>query len=113
MVYETHANAGRAGKARLSFHYTGTGLIVGTKVGRAPVQETPSGMLKRFAIAGADRKWVWADAVIDGQTIVVSSSAVLSPVAVRYAFSANSESANLYNRDGLPAVPFRTDDWKP
>jgi sialate O-acetylesterase len=67
--------------------------------------------LKRFAIAGADKKWFWAEAVIDGQSVVVSSGAVPEPVAVRYAFSMNPDGANFYNREGLPASPFRTDNW--
>lgn len=69
------------------------------------------GKLKRFAVAGADKKWFWAEAVIDGQTVVVSSPDVKEPVAVRYAFSMNPDGANPYNREGLPASPFRTDEW--
>jgi len=69
------------------------------------------GPLKLFAIAGADRKWVWADAVIDGDSVVVSSPAVSAPVAVRYAWAANPAGCNLYNQAGLPASPFRTDSW--
>jgi sialate O-acetylesterase len=49
--------------------------------------------------------------VIDGKTVVVSSKEVKEPVAVRYAFSMNPDGANLYNREGLPASPFRSDDW--
>ena len=98
-------------KVRLSFDYVGGGLMIGAKTGRMPVVEDQSGKLKRFAVAGADKKWFWADAVIDGQTVVVSSPDVKEPVAVRYAFSQNPDSANLYNREGLPAVPFRTDKW--
>ncbi len=49
--------------------------------------------------------------MIEGNSIVVSSPNVAKPVAVRYAFSMNPEGANLYNREGLPASPFRTDDW--
>ena len=65
---------------------------------------------KSFAIAGADRKFVWADARIDGQTIIVSSDQVKSPVAVRYAFQENPPT-NLVSSDGLPVPPFRTDTW--
>ncbi len=68
--------------------------------------------LKRFEIAGADRKWHWADAVIDGETVVVSNKDVPQPVAVRYAWAANPVGANLVNDDGLPTSLFRTDDWK-
>jgi len=76
--------------------------------------------LKGFAIAclglaeprraGADRKFVWADAKIDGDAVEVSSDKVYEPVAVRYAW-ANNPVCNLYNKEGLPASPFRTDDW--
>jgi len=66
---------------------------------------------KAFAIAGADQKFYWADARIDGETITVSSAKVAKPVAVRYAWSDNPE-VNLYNRVNLPASPFRTDNWK-
>ena len=69
------------------------------------------GPLKRFAIAGADQKFVWADAKIDGDTVLVNSPLVPVPVAVRYAWAANSEGCNLTNTAGLPASPFRTDRW--
>jgi sialate O-acetylesterase len=85
--------------------------MAGKKEGRAAVVEEGGAKLRRFAVAGADRKWVWADAVIDGETVVVSAAEVAAPVAVRYAFCSNPEGANLYNRAGLPASPFRTDDW--
>jgi len=65
---------------------------------------------KAFAIAGADKKFVWADAKIEGDEIVVSSKDVTKPVAVRYAWADNPVT-NLYNKLGLPASPFRTDDW--
>jgi len=98
-------------KARLSFDYAEGGLMVGLKKGRAPVVEDKAGKLKWFAIAGADRKWVWAEAVVDGKTVVVSSPEVKEPAAVRYAYIQDPAGANLYNRDGLPASPFRTDNW--
>ena len=104
-------------KARISFDYVGSGLMVGFKDGStlegalAPTVEDKKSKLKRFAIAGADKKWHWADAAIDGKTVVVSSPDVKKPVAVRYAMSSNPKGANLYNREGLPASPFRTDNW--
>ena len=68
--------------------------------------------LKGFAVAGEDHKWHWADAKIAGSdTVVVHSDKVSKPVAVRYAW-ANNPVCNLYNKADLPAVPFRTDDWK-
>ncbi len=66
--------------------------------------------LKGFAIAGADKKFVWADAKIKGNKVVVSSTQVAKPVAVRYAWAHNPV-CNLYNGAGLPASPFRTDTW--
>lgn len=68
--------------------------------------------LNSFAIAGADRKWHWADAKIAGETVIVSSPQVKQPKAVRYAWAMNPSQRNLlYNREGIPASPFRTDDW--
>jgi sialate O-acetylesterase len=68
--------------------------------------------LARFEIAGADRKWRWAQAEIDGESVVVSSKDVPDPVAVRYAWASNPAGANLVNGEGLPASLFRTDNWK-
>jgi len=98
-------------KVSITFDSVGSGLMVGEKSGTEPTREVKGGKFKRFAIAGQARKWVWADAAIDGNTVVVSSPDVPSPVAVRYAFSINPEGCNLYNKEGLPASPFRTDDW--
>jgi sialate O-acetylesterase len=69
------------------------------------------GAVKGFAIAGADGKFVWADATIDGKDVLVWSDAVAQPVAVRYGWADNPE-VNLYNGAGLPASPFRTDQKK-
>jgi sialate O-acetylesterase len=66
--------------------------------------------LKGFAICGADRKFVWANAEIVGKTVVVSSPEVPQPIAVRYGW-ADCPVVNLWNKDGLPATPFRTDDF--
>lgn len=68
--------------------------------------------LQGFALAGADRQFVWADAAIVGDTVVVSSPQVPRPVAVRYACAENHPWANLFNLDGLPALPFLTDEGK-
>jgi sialate O-acetylesterase len=99
------------GKIRIAFDSVGTGLTAATKKGYDPMVQDPTGKLKKFAIAGEDKKWVWADAVIEGKTVVVSSPEVPKPVAVRYAFSGNPDGCNLYNNEGLPASPFRTDEW--
>jgi sialate O-acetylesterase len=70
-----------------------------------------SGPVKGFAIAGADKHFVWANATIDGNRVTVWSDKVPQPVAVRYAWGDNPLDANLYNAAGLPATPFRTDRW--
>ncbi|MCX7047088.1 MAG: sialate O-acetylesterase [Candidatus Sumerlaeota bacterium] len=98
---------------RLTFDHVGSGLMIGKKAALQPAAEDKEGKLKRFAIAGEDMKFVWADAVIDKDTVVVSSPAVPNPVAVRYAWANNPEGCNLYNKEGLPASPFRTDESKP
>jgi len=67
--------------------------------------------LAGFAIAGADKKFVWADATIQDNAVVVSSPEVKDPAAVRYAWASNPK-CSLYNKVGLPASPFRTDDWQ-
>ncbi|MDR1191252.1 MAG: sialate O-acetylesterase, partial [Verrucomicrobiales bacterium] len=86
-------------KIRLKFSHADGGLVA------------KDGALKRFAIAGADKQWLPAAAEIDGDTVVVSSASLSAPVAARYAWSSNPEGCNLYNQAGLPASPFRTDDW--
>jgi sialate O-acetylesterase len=89
-------------KAILEFDHVGSGLMVKDRYG----------YLKAFSIAGADRKFVWAKAsVAPGNKVVVSSDAVQNPVSVRYAWADNPDDANLYNAEGLPASPFRTDNW--
>jgi len=67
--------------------------------------------LQGFAVCGADRQFVWADAVIDGERVIVSSKQVPEPVAVRYAWAANPV-FSLYNEAQIPASPFRTDNWE-
>ena len=87
-------------KIRLTFKHVSGGL-----------QAKGGEPLKGFAIAGEDHHWHWADARIEGETVIVHSDQVPHPVAVRYAW-AHNPIANLYNQAGLPAVPFRTDPWK-
>jgi sialate O-acetylesterase len=98
-------------KIRLGFDHVGKGLMVGTKDGLSPTTEDKGGKLGRFAIAGEDKMWHWADAVIEGDHVLVSSKDVPRPVAVRYGYTMNPRGANLYNKDGIPASPFRTDNW--
>lgn len=94
-VYASMQVEGQA--IRVSFTHLGGGLVA------------RGGPLKTFVIAGADRKFVPADARIEGDTVVVSSPEVPTPVAVRYAWENYPEGCNLYNTAGLPAAPFRTD----
>ncbi|MGA8540301.1 MAG: sialate O-acetylesterase [Terriglobales bacterium] len=86
-------------KIRIRFKNTGSGM-----------EARGGGPLIGFAIAGADQDFRWAEAAIDGVSVVVSSPEVLKPVAVRYAWG-DSPRCNLFNKDGLPASPFRTDSW--
>ena len=95
-LYESMKIVGH--EIRISFRFVGAGL------------EARGDVLKGFAVAGADRKFHWAQARIDGAEVVVSNEEVPAPLAVRYAWT-NSPDCNLYNKDGLPASPFRTDDW--
>jgi len=109
------------GRIRVTFRHAADGLVardvpatyeVMRKAGKtAPLlRNSPGSEVEGFAICGADRKWVWANAKIEGETVVVWSKQVPSPMAVRYAF-ADNPTVNLYNRAGLPASPFRTDDF--
>ncbi len=97
-VYQSMKTEGN--RVRITFDHTGSGL-----------EAKGGGPLRQFAIAGTDQKFVWADARIDGDTIVVSSPQAPHPAAVRYAWADNPEGCNLINKNGLPAPPFRTDDW--
>ena len=89
------------GNARLTFDLGGSALAV----------RSGGNQVHGFEIAGADRKFHPARAVIDGDTVVVSSDAVAKPQAVRYGWRDNPEDADLINRERLPASPFRTDAW--
>lgn len=85
-------------KIIITFSHTGTGLT--TSDGKAPAA---------FAIAGADKKFVWARTKIEGNNVIVWSEEVKEPTFVRYAWADNPVNPNLYNKEGLPASPFRTD----
>lgn len=98
-------------KIRISFNHAKDGLMVGKKDGLAPVEPSPSDELKWIEIAGEDRRFKRAKAVIEGSELVVSNLEVPSPLAVRYAYKQDPAGANLYNAQGLPASPFRTDSW--
>ncbi len=86
------------GKVRLQFDHVGSGLMA------------KGGALTHFVIARADKEFVEAKAVIEGDTVVVWSEEVVNPAAVRYGWASDAE-PNLFNKEGLPASSFRTDDW--
>ena len=83
-------------RVRVKFDHIGGGLVA------------KDDALKQFAVAGADGKFVWAEAVIEGDSVVVSSPAVPAPTQIRYAWADNPAGANLFNTEGLPAAPFRS-----
>jgi sialate O-acetylesterase len=83
---------------RVWFDHTGGGLL------------SKGGDLKGFVVAGTDRKFVPAQARLEKDSVVASSPAIAEPVAVRYAWEDNPD-CNLYNAEGLPASPFRSDRW--
>ncbi len=88
-------------KITIEFDSVGSGLVAGR-----------ADSLDAFAIAGEDRKFVWANAVIEDDTVVIFAEGINKPVAVRYAWADNPSKRNLlYNKEGIPASPFRTDDW--
>jgi sialate O-acetylesterase len=95
-IYRDHER--RGGEIVLRFDHVGGGL------------RARGGELREFAVAGEDRRFVWARARIEGDTVVVSHPSVPVPAAVRYAWADNPK-ATLENREGLPASPFRTDTW--
>lgn len=88
----------RGNKIVVSFDVEGKGIATGEE-------------LKGFAVAGEDRRFVWATARIEGDKVIVWNDNIANPVAVRYAWADNPAGANLKNKEGLPASPFRTDTW--
>jgi sialate O-acetylesterase len=95
-IYQSSITDGN--KITISFTNTGSGLIA-----------NDGEELSEFAIAGADKKFVWAKARIDGDKVIVWNDGVPNPMYVRYAWADNPDNPNLYNKEGLPASPFRTD----
>ncbi|ADB37131.1 sialate O-acetylesterase [Spirosoma linguale] len=89
-------------RAVLTFRSVGSGLIAKDKYG----------YLKGFEVAGADQKFYYAKAEIQGNSVVVHADSVTAPVAVRYGWADDNGDVNLYNQENFPAVPFRTDTWK-
>src|SRR5690606_31280576 len=88
------------GAVRVRFDNIGGGLVV-----------REGGELQTVYVAGVDRRFYPAKASIEGTTVVAASPEVPDPVALRYAWADNPGGCNLYNAEGLPASPFRTDDW--
>lgn len=111
------------GNVRLEFAHTDGGLVAGPlpemilrydndkPVTQEAKPVVPGSPLQGFAVCGDDRQWKWAQAKIEGDSVVVSSPEVPLPVAVRYAW-ADFPTCNLYNGAGFPASPFRTDDFE-
>ena len=99
-VYESMNTKGD--RITISFTHTGNGLLVKDK----------DGYVKGLEIAGADHQFHQAKAVIQHDKLIVYSDKVQEPVAVHYAWADDAGDANLYNVNGYPAVPFRTDKWK-
>lgn len=99
-VYQSMKTAGN--KIELSFTHAGNGFMVKDKYG----------YIKGFEIAGADQKFYFAQAQVAGDKLIIYSDKVPAPIAVRYAWADDMPEANLYNKEGFPAVPFRTDNWK-
>lgn len=97
-MYKSYRTAGN----RIYIQFKNTGAALSAKDGKA---------LTGFAMAGKDKVFYWAHASIVGNEVMVTCDKVAAPVAVRYAWADNPE-CNLMNAAGLPAVPFRTDDWK-
>lgn len=106
-TYASHDT--KDGAVHVTFDHTGGGLVAARPPWRAAsMPEVPEDKLVGFALRGADGPWVAAEARIEGDTVMVSSADVPDPQAVAYGWSA-SPAVNLYNKEGLPAAPFRTD----
>lgn len=100
-------------QAIITFDHVGSGLATGKRTNVWDTPEFTASNPERFQICGADRKWMWAEARITGKdTVAVSAAGCAKPVAVRYAWMINPGVAQLlYNKEGLPASPFRTDEY--
>jgi sialate O-acetylesterase len=97
-MYDSHKIDGD--HVRITFRHVGAGLAFAN-----------SEKLQGFFVAGEDKVFYWADAAIDGNEVVLTCPKVPHPIAVRYGWAWRYRWANLFNKDGLPAIPFRTDSW--
>jgi len=97
-------------RVRVSFKNIGSGLEIGAAPWASKGKPEVINELKGFAIAGEDKKFLWRKAQIQGNEVVVWSDEIPNPKAVRYAWGGNTF-CNLYNKEKLPAAPFRTDEW--
>jgi len=107
-LYKSHKIEGRA--VRITFDNAQNGLMLAVKEGLLPPKPTPDAKLPWLSIRGKDGTWHWADGKIEGPELVVSSRDVKEPVAVRYAYTQHPVGSLLYNKDGLPASPFTTEN---
>jgi sialate O-acetylesterase len=105
-----HQKVAGSGPLYESFSVKGDSISIKFRHLEGGLKTSGGGPLKGFAVAGADHKFVWAEARIEGGQVIVWSKQIPNPVAVRYAWADNPD-GNLYNKGGLPASPFRTDDW--
>ncbi|EON76985.1 Sialic acid-specific 9-O-acetylesterase [Lunatimonas lonarensis] len=87
---------------RVSFDHVGSGLWINDRYG----------YVKGFAVAGTDRQFHWVKGTQDGNDILLDVSSIANPVAIRYGWADNPDDVNVYNKEGLPLEPFRTDDWQ-
>ncbi|WP_020530816.1 sialate O-acetylesterase [Flexithrix dorotheae] len=98
-VYQSHSVEN--GKVRIKFEHVGGGLLVKDKYG----------YINGFELAGEDKKFYFAKAKLEGNEVIVWTDEVNSPIAIRYGWAENPDDLNLYNKENLPASPFRTDEW--
>ncbi|SOD97306.1 sialate O-acetylesterase [Spirosoma fluviale] len=110
-----YAKAGDASRGPMFEKMTVDGnraIVTFRSVGSGLVAKDKYGYLKGFEVAGADQKFYYAKAEIQGNTVVVHADSVTAPMAVRYGWADDNGDINLYNQENFPAVPFRTDTWK-
>ena len=108
-IYKSHKIEGKT--IRVSFNYTGAGLMLANKKGYEPAKPTPNAKMPWLSIQDKDGSWHWAQGKIDGADLIVWNDKVKAPIAVRYAYTQYPLGSNLYNKEGLPASPFSTNGY--